>query len=151
LLTKLNRRLSIMREVLSPSRKRRLIRRLTMAARTLQGWEASLHRLGEQHPGARPDLLLSLLHSTLQNLQVRLAELGAPIANQDAPSPKLKTPIRPRAIYEYCLRACRACGRALSQAFRVAHSVADAISAQLLYNSIRALEKQIWIFEPRNG
>jgi hypothetical protein len=140
-----------MREELSPSRKRRLIRRLTIAARTLCGWEASLRRLGEQHPRSRPDPLLSLFHSTLQSLHARLAELGAPVENQDAPSPRLKTPIRPRAIYEYCLRACRACGRVLSQAFRVAHAVADGISAQLLYNSIRALEKQIWIFEPRNG
>ena len=140
-----------MREVLSPSRKRRLIRRLMIAARTLSAWEASLQRLGEQHPRARPDPLLSLLHSTLHSLQMRLAELGAPVESQDAPSAKLKTPIRPQAIYEYCLRACRACGRVLSQAFRVAHAVADAISAQLLYNSIRALEKQIWVFEPRHG
>lgn len=140
-----------MRETLSPSRKRRLIRRLTLAARTLTAWETSLRRLGEQHPEARPDPLVALLSSTLHHLRARLLELGAPLAAQDSPPQKLKMPTRTQAVYEYCLRACRACGRALGQAFRVAHAVADAVSVQLLYNSIRALEKQLWIFEPRRA
>jgi hypothetical protein len=140
-----------MRETLSPSRKRRLIRRLASAVRTLTAWETSLRRLGQQHPRALPDPLLALLDSTIRALQVRLAELGATVETQNLPLAKVKMPVRPRAIYDYCVRACRACGRALGQAFRVAHSVADAISAQLLYRSIRALEKQIWVFEPRNA
>lgn len=140
-----------MSESLSPSRKRRLIRRLTLAAQTLAGWEIALRQVAEQHPAVRPDPLVSLLNSTLQSLQTRLAELGTPL-NLPVTSPsKLKIPSQARAIYDYCLRACRACGRALGQAFRVAYAVADAISAQLLYSSMRALEKQIWVFEPRNA
>lgn len=140
-----------MREALSPTRKRRLIRRLILAARTLIAWELSLRTLGERHPTVRPDPLLALLTATIRSLQARLSELGVTEEITPAVAAKAKMPKRTQAIYEYCLRACRACGRALSQAFRVAHAVADAVSVQLLYNSIRALEKQLWIFEPRSA
>jgi len=139
-----------MRETLSPTRKRRLIRRLSLAARTLSAWEGSLRTLGERHPNVRPDPLLALLSSTIGSLRSRLAELGVNDEIRPAAA-KSKMPTRAQAIYEYCLRACRACGRALGQAFRVAYAVADAVSVRLLYTSIRALEKQLWIFEPQTA
>ena len=50
-----------------------------------------------------------------------------------------------------CVSACRACGRALGSAFREAQSMADAASARSLYFSIRELEKQLWVLDPRQA
>lgn len=138
-----------MREELSQTRKRRLIRRLIAASRTLAGWEEALRAIAGHPAMAQHHLLLPLLVSTNQALQTRLTELGMGPECWQAPARRpSKTPIKPRSVYEFCLRACRACGRALGMAFRVAYSVADSASTRLLYASMRALEKQIWILEP---
>ncbi|HYD85307.1 MAG TPA: hypothetical protein VEA63_14675, partial [Opitutus sp.] len=50
-----------------------------------------------------------------------------------------------------CANACRACGRALGTAFREAQAAADAAAAKILYGSLRALEKQMWVLDPRQA
>jgi len=46
------------------------------------------------------------------------------------------------------VKACRGCGRALVRAFQEAQRAADSATANLLYGSMRAVEKQLWVVDP---
>jgi hypothetical protein len=103
--------------------------------------------------------LLKLLESARRDLDRRLIELGEAepssqailafaLADTAPPAPDAEAV----SVANLYANACRACGRALGAAFREAQAVADAASASVLYAPLRALEKQMWFFDPlQNG
>lgn len=54
-----------------------------------------------------------------------------------------------RSSLSYCIAACRTCGRKLGAAFREALAAADRATANILYDLLRALERQLWVLDPR--
>ena len=141
----------------SQKRRLRLIRQLQAAHKSLHTWDASLRAAAVQAPDrpvngrSEAAVLLAIVNEAKQGVNRRLTELGADAATQPADFLKeaaeaAQAPRSPSS--NVCVSACRACGRALSAAFREAQSVADAASARILYGPIRALEKQLWVLDP---
>ena len=101
-------------------------------------------------------VLLAIVAEAQQSLNRRLVELGA--QELDRETSRIDDGANDRSLsrdasslessLRVCVDACRACGRSLGAAFREAQSVADAASARILYGSIRALEKQLWVLDP---
>jgi len=56
-----------------------------------------------------------------------------------------------RSTLDVCLDACRACGRSLGAAFREAQAAADAVSAKILYVTLRELERLLWVLNPNQA
>lgn len=148
---------------LSPRRRRRLISRLQTARQSLASWDYSLRStfLLTDSTGDAPaqaEMMLTLVVDARRAVDRRLAELGvsttelAETENQFARSKTTPRPPRDAdpamSAYRVCVNACHACGRALGAAFREAQAVADAASARILYGSLRAFEKQIWVLDP---
>lgn len=144
----------------SQKRRLRLIRQLETARQSLQVWDTSLRTAIERAPVGRPSVpsdaavLLAIVSEAMQGINRRLAELGVNDSRHAVDSPKeskkpsTSAPTEATPSLNLCVSACRACGRALSAAFREAQSVADAASARVLYGPIRALEKQLWVLDP---
>ncbi|HTO04402.1 MAG TPA: hypothetical protein VL069_11900 [Opitutus sp.] len=113
-----------------------------------------------QAPASKADqpsqaaVLLAIVSEAKQGLERRLAELGADPMPEEvgtAASQKKRTPSAAASTLRVCVKACRACGRALGSAFREAQSMADVASARTLYFSIRDFEKQLWLLDPRQA
>lgn len=157
----------VMVTVSSRKRRLRLIRQLRSARNLLHAWDASLRAVAVQtanhgEPGAderQPSeiaVLLAIVEEAKQGLERRLAELGADAVQSSrlAKSKQLdfkRTARKEDSSLSLCVKACRACGRALGAAFREAQSIADAASVRVLYNAIRDLEKQLWVLDPRQA
>jgi hypothetical protein len=148
---------------LFPRRRRRLIRRLQAARQSLAAWDSSLRNtlLFTESTGDAPaqaETMLALVADARHAVDRRLAELGVAADELARPAQEFArsktTPRPPRdadpamSAYRVCVNACHACGRALGAAFREAQAVADAASARILYGSLRAFEKQIWVLDP---
>ena len=148
---------------LFPRRRRRLIRRLQAARQSLAVWDSSLRStiLLTDSTGDAPgqaEMMLTLVADAQRAVDRRLAELGVTadaLASSAREFARSKTTPRPprdadpaMSAYRVCVNACHACGRALGAAFREAQAVADAASASILYGSLRAFEKQIWVLDP---
>lgn len=151
----------------SSRRHARLVRQLRVAHDSLAEWEGSLRALAAQPaPGSPHDAveLLSIVNEAKLGLSQLLTQMGAnataagPAATAAFTTPPVVSlPDRgaratrsgeaPAGIY---VKACRACGRALGTAFREAQAAADAAAAKILYGSLRALEKQMWVLDPRH-
>jgi hypothetical protein len=148
----------------TPSQKRRLrlIRQLQAAHELLRAWDTSLRAASVSAPGSISNglseaaVLLAIVNEAREGLNRRLIELGVGDFIPPVDSPKEgvqmarppRVPVEPISLVSVCVNACRACGRALGAAFREAQTVADAASARILYGSIRALEKQLWVLDP---
>lgn len=147
----------------SQRKRLRLIRQLHAAHQALEAWDASIRAAAVQaplSPSSAPSpaaVLLAIVNEARQDLQQRLTELGGANINQSGvarrgaalkPSRSVATK-QGISLAGVCVKACRACGRSLSAAFREAQMVADAASAKILYGPIRALEKQLWVLDPR--
>lgn len=151
--------------MLSAVRRRRLVRQLQAAREALAAWDDSLRLAAGRFAPAGDStpvdatVLLQMLADARAALDSRLRELGAEFLG---PAPSAATPrgtsrvkIRARTSprtpepRRVCVNACRACGRALGAAFRAAQRVADPASARVLYPPLRALEKQMWLLDPR--
>lgn len=144
----------------STRRPARLVRRLRAAQASLAEWEDSLRALAV---GPAPDSphsaaeLLSIVNQAKLALNQLLAEVDADVAAEAAApansaAAAAKRPTRTSSLGDasrVCVKACRACGRALGAAFGEAQRAADAAAANILYGSLRALEKQIWMLDPR--
>lgn len=150
-----------MRPTVSSRRRARLIRQLRAAHDSLAEWDASL-RAAKSHPapGSPHDAaeLLAIVADAKAGLNRLLAEMGAEAAGAAdavaAGAPRAKKSVRRRMpeiaeASRLSVNAARACGRVLGAAFREAQAVADAAAARLLYGSLRALEKQLWVLDPR--
>lgn len=151
-----------MRSIVSARRRARLIRQLRAAHDALAAWDASLRALTSRPAAGSPhDLseLLSIVADAKAGLTRLLAQMGAetacPATGLPAVARGTKTVrSRPRELAEapgMNVQAARACGRALGDAFREAQGAADAAAASLLYGSLRALEKQLWVLDPRQA
>jgi hypothetical protein len=151
----------------SQKRRLRLIRQLREARDLLQAWDASLRavavqtanlgepRINERQP-SEIAVLLAIVEESKQGLEQRLAELGAdavdsPAVVKSKPLDLKKNAQKEVSSLNLCVKACRACGRALGAAFREAQSIADAASVRILYNAIRDFEKQLWVLDPRQA
>lgn len=151
--------------MLSAVRRRRLVRQLQAAREALAAWDDSL-RLAAGHFAPAGDstpvdatVLLRMIADARAALDSRLRELGAeflaPAPSAALPRSTSRVKIRARTSprspepRRVCVNACRACGRALGTAFRAAQRVADPASARVLYPPLRALEKQMWLLDPR--
>lgn len=142
-------------------RQLRVIRQLQAAYRSLDAWDESLRAAAVQAPastGGQPSqtaVLLTIVSEAKRGVERRLVELGVNAVSGDAAaavtSRKKRTTPGPVSTLSLCVSACRACGRALGSAFREAQSMADAASARSLYFSIRELEKQLWVLDPRQA
>lgn len=150
--------------MLSAVRRRRLIRQLQAAREALAVWDDSLRLAAGRFAPAGDSspldatALLQMLSDARTAVDSRLRELGeellAPAAiPRSTPRVKLQPAASPRAAElqprRVCVNACRACGQALGAAFRAAQRVADPASARVLYPPLRALEKQMWLLDPR--
>jgi hypothetical protein len=151
----------------SQKQRLRLIRQLRDARDLLQTWDASLRAVAVQT--ANPDepraderqpseiaVLLAIVDEAKQGLEQRLAELDADavLSSTGAKSKQLdlkKSARKEVSSLSLCVKACRACGRALGAAFREAQLIADAASVRVLYNAIRDFEKQLWVLDPRQA
>lgn len=104
-------------------------------------------------------VLLAIISQTQSQLDARLHELGAAHQVEAPPAPKILKSSRTRhrsvtqasVMIEVCVKACRGLGRSLCEAFREAQIVADAASARMLYASLREIEKQLWLLDPRRA
>jgi hypothetical protein len=142
-------------------RQLRVIRRLQAAYASLNAWDESLRVLAVQTPASASNqpsqvaVLLAIVSEAKRGLEHRLTELGACAVPGDLKGvvshPKKRPSSAAASTLSVCVKACRACGRALGSAFREAQSVADAASARILYFSIRDLEKQLWVLDPRQA
>ncbi|HWL15737.1 MAG TPA: hypothetical protein VNR00_09040 [Opitutus sp.] len=132
---------------LSPRRRARLIRRLRSTRAALAEWSDSLQSLTAEHTHVPSETrsLLALLDETKAHLDLRLQQLGDAAAVEAGVRTRRKVTT---STAGFCLRACRACGKALGAAFRDAQAVADAATARILYGSLRAIEKQLWLLDP---
>lgn len=146
-------------------RRLRLIRQLRDARNLLQAWDASLRVVAVQTANAgEPDadkrdpteiaVLLAIVEEAKQGLEQRLKELGADAvrSSRQAKSKRLgreKTARKEDSTLSLCVKACRACGRALGAAFCEAQSIADPASVRVLYHAIRDFERQLWVLDPR--
>ena len=150
---------------LSEKRRTRLVRQLRAAQLSLRAWDASIRATavnGSQMSASEPSaaaVLLAIINQTQSQLDARLYELG--VAHQaEAPvTPKILKSSRTQhrsvtqasLLIEVCVEACRGLGRSLCAAFREAQIVADAASARMLYASLREIEKQLWVLDPRRA
>ncbi len=148
-----------------PSRRRaRLIRQLRAAHDSLAEWDASLRALESRPaPGSPhdPAELIAIVADAKDGLNRLLAQMGAEAAEEAGASVRAaarprsgRKSVRPRIpqiaeASRMSVNAARACGRALGAAFREAQAAADAAATRLLYSSLRALEKQLWVLDPR--
>jgi len=149
----------------SQKRQQRLIRQLQSASQSLEQWETALTVAAVQSvvaPSKDPSpsaLLLAIVNQAKLGITVRLTEMGVSGASRTNGLSKVRVHKRRTAkvsgtsfpSLNDCIEACRACGRVLGEAFREAQKVADAASARILYGSIRALEKQLWLLDPRQA
>src|SRR5688572_32835438 len=98
--------------------------------------------------------LLALFNDARLRIDRRLAALGATSESaaagegKEAANPGRLPGRRGNAPEALGLKACRACGRSLSAAFREAQSGADHASAETVYRSLRAFEKHLWLLDP---
>ncbi len=142
-------------------RRNRLVRQLLTAHDLLGAWEDSLRADADTAHAANTDALIALLVETRVSLLRRLDELEeappvraesrAPFAvrlSNDAKSGGRSLKNASRRSARVCVRACRACGRALVRAFREAQRAADSATANVLYGSLRRVEKQLWVLDP---
>lgn len=151
----------------SPSSRRRarLVRQLRSAHDSLAQWEESLRAVatrpaaGSPHDAAE---LLGIVNEAKLGLSQLLEQMGAdatlisPAASATEAIATMRKRPRERGsdlaeASRVCVNACRSCGRALGAAFREAQKAADAASAKILYGSVRAFEKQIWVLDPRQA
>ena len=140
-----------------------MIRQLLTAHDQLGAWEESLRAdlaAGTPHR-EHTEKLISLLVDARTGIVRRLAELECACPERpDSRAPfavKLRTgsSSSARAINQaskrslkMCVKACRASGRALVRAFREAQRATDSATANLLYGSMRKVEKQLWMIDP---
>lgn len=150
-----------MATVRSTRQRSRMIRRLRMTREALGVWEESLRRAGAQAATDRSrdaQQVLALVDETQRSLAKLLAQMGEGSGGDEVRLASMGT-MPPRAargakhakmpLPRVCLGAVRACGRAVGTAFRDAQAAADAATAGMLYGSLRAFEKQIWMLDPR--
>lgn len=142
-------------------RQLRVIRRLQAAYSSLNAWDESLRALALQSPASTSNqpsqaaVLLTIVTEAKRGVERRLAELGVSAISGDMTGvvshQKKRSSSAAVSTLSVCVKACRACGRALGSAFREAQSMADAASARILYFSIRDFEKQLWVLDPRQA
>ena len=109
---------------------------------------------------AHVESLITLLIESRARIVRRLAELNHPCpVRVDSRAPFASRPVAAsgskralenasRRSARMCVKACRACGRALVRAFREAQRAADSATANVLYGSMREVEKQLWVVDP---
>ncbi len=145
---------------LSLSRRNRLIRHLTRAERTLADWAVSLDQAGPTEavdPASAANIraMMLLVSEARESVRRRLAELNVTLPAREQSELRkglvraARFYLRRRSLAGLCLRACRCCGRAVGLAYRVASAVADSATERVLYGSLRAFEKQLWVLDPR--
>lgn len=145
-------------------RQARLTAELRSAHLRLVSWEDSIRAgLSAVPPVAGTDsaearALLETLATASRAIERRLQELdGSSVTTSGTATPPVAAvPSRRRRdpatwLHRLCLRACRACGRSIAAAFRRARSAADMATAGVLYQAMRAFEKQIWLLDPHHG
>lgn len=152
----------------SRGRRVRLVRQMAMAVQFLGAWNACLRSLVSESPdfgapsGKAEQLtsLLRLVGETQIALRQRLEELeeAQPLSGPPKPAPRRVRPPSLRGSRgpfarssNLCLKAGRSCGQVLGSVFRAALSVADSVSARILYEPLRELEKQLWLLDPRQA
>ena len=142
-----------------PKRQPRLVRQLRSAQNSLGDWSQRIRVSAVQAPvsataAVSPHaVLLAIVDDANQRIAQRLSELSTPAepALSATTLTRRRAAEKPRSTLEVCLRACRACGRSLGAAFREAQAGADAVSASLLYGTLRDLERQLWVLNPRGA
>ena len=138
-----------------------LIRRLQAARLSVVDWDGTLLAIaGSSAADIATAEEIRTTHELLAQARIglerRLASLGADVAPRGGVKPRIVRKTVSRAplatvAWRMCIDACRACGRVLSAAYRAAQRFADGPSANVLYNALRDLEKQLWVLTPHHA
>jgi hypothetical protein len=140
---------------------RRVLRQLRSAQHSLEQWSKRIRVSAVQGPAASSGktsphaMLLAVVELAKAKVDQRLNELHGcdPVRphlaerTEVCPRPSRKQ----RSTLDVCLDACRACGRSLGAAFREAQAAADAVSAKILYVTLRELERLLWVLNPNQA